>query len=584
MDDSRLELAPPLNLGAQLRAQQVHLRTVGEALRRQADLLRVRDLASSPALHAGLAAAEDTLARLTQLVAANEVEIDQLRTLSLTSALLNSSLDIDTVLAQSMDELIELTGAERGFIVLLDQDTGALQFRIARGLDVSDLSGQAVSRTLLRHVLSTGQPVITADASNEPMLKQSETLLKYALRSVMCVPLIDKGKVEGAIYVDNRLKAGVFTEDDLPLLTAFANQAAVALHNARLYADIQATIGAISRARTLMENVFASMGSGVITAGADDRILTCNEAGGLILERAPETAIGAALTDVLPLTPEQFERVRTVVRSGQIESFMAQPAAPGRGRIILSVRVSPLRNAGGAIQGAALVFDDLTEQEERDETLRLMTRYLPPGMVEQIHEIADLAMGGERRDVTCVFLTACSFSAFPPGLRPTDVMSRLNRYLDEATNCIHRARGIVDKYLGGEIMALFNTQLNPEPAHAAAAVELALELRAALADLSGRLGPDAAAQFSGIGIHSGVATLGNVGSWHRRSFTALGDTINLARRVHETVAPGQILITDATAERLPDSLRQTLRLEARPALQARGRQQATGLFEVLRDR
>jgi PAS domain S-box-containing protein len=583
MDDSRLELAPALNLGAQLRAQQVHLQTVREALRRQADLLRRREMESNPAVHAALAAAAEMLIRLTQMVAANEDEIDQLRTLSLTSALINSSLDVDTVLAQSMDELIELTGAERGFIVLFDGATGTLQFRIARGLDVKDLTGQAVSRTLLRHVLSTGQPVITANASDEPMLKKSETLLKFALRSVMCVPLIDKGKVEGAIYVDNRLKAGVFTEDDLPLLVAFANQAAVALHNARLYADVQATIGAINRARVLMENVFASIGSGVITAGAGDRILTCNEAAGLILGYSPQAAPGQPLAAVLPLTAEQNERVRAVVRSGQTESFIAEPHAPGRGRIILSLRVSPLRNAAGAIQGAAIVFDDLTEQEERDETLRLMTRYLPPGMVDQIQQIVDLAMGGERRDVTCVFVTACSFSAFPPGLRPTETMTRLNQFLEEATRCVHRARGVVDKYLGGEIMVLFNTQLNPEPAHAAAAVEMALELRAALADLSRQLGPDAAAQFSSIGIHSGVATLGNVGSWHRRSFTALGDTINLARRVHETVQPGQILITEATTERLPTDVRRALRLEARPALQARGRQQATGLFEVFRD-
>lgn len=583
MDSSQDDASGPPVLAAELRAQRAHLGAVREALRRQAELLRLRQLESSPALPAALSTAEATIARIAETVGASEDEIDQLRTLSLTSALINSSLDADTVLAQAMDELIGLTGAERGFIVLVDAESGALHFRIARGLNPNDLKGEGVSRTLLRQVLKSGQPLVTGNAAEDPLLSTSETLARYTLRSVVCVPLRSKGAVEGAIYVDNRLKTGVFGDIDLLLLTAFANQAAVALHNARLFTRVQETIGEINRARALIENVFASIGSGVITADAGDRVLTCNAAAGAILGCAPQDAAGRRLSEVLPLSDELADRVRHVVRSGRGAAFDAQPEITGRGHLALAVRVSPLRSAEGVTQGAALVFDDLTEIEEREETLRLMTRYLPPGMVEQIQEIAGLEMGGERRDVTCVFLSACSFSAFPPGLRPAETMAMLNVYLNAATTCIHQARGIVDKYLGSGIMALFNTQLNPEPAHARAALEMALDLQHALDEVRRQLGIDPARRGDAIGIHSGVATLGNVGSLRRRSFTALGDTINLARRVYESAAPGQILITGATAERLPPAVWNALRLEARPPIQARGRQQATSLFEVFRD-
>ena len=567
-------------LAAELRAQRAHLDAVSDALRRQAELLRLRHIEPSPLLLATLTNAGEMAASLAEAVAAGEDEIDQLRTLSLTGALINSSLDADTVLAQAMDELIDLTGAERGFIVLVEAGTGALQFRIARGLNPNDLKGEGVSRTLLRQVLKTGQPLVTGNAAHEPLLASSETLARYTLRSVVCVPLLSKGVVEGAIYVDNRLKEGVFGETGLLVLTAFANQAAVALHNSRLFARVQDTIGEINRARALMENVFTSIGSGVMTADAEDRVLTCNAAAGAILACAPEAAPGRRLGEILPLPEELAGRIRQVASSGRAAAFDAQPDVPGRGQLALAVRASPLRNAEGVTQGAALVFDDLTEQEEREETLRLMTRYLPPGMVEQIQEIAGLEMGGERRDVTCAFVTVCSLSAFPPSLLPAEKMALLNTYLDAATACIHRARGIVDKYLGGDIMVLFNTQLNPDPAHARAALEMALDLRATLEDVHRRLGTDAAQRHDAVGIHSGVATLGNVGSLRRRSFTALGDTINLARRVLENATAGQILITGATMERLPQSARDTLRLEARPAIQVRGRQQATSLFEV----
>ena len=578
-DDSTL---PPA-LGAELRAQQAHLRAVCESLRKQADLLRLRHLEPSPGLLPALEMAESTLGALAEAVTAAETEVDQLQTLSLTSALINSSHDADTVLAQAMGELVGLVGAERGFLVLLDATSDRLHFRIARGVNTANLTGEGVSRTLLRRVLETGEPLLSDNAADEPLLADSETLARYTLRSVMCVPLVTRGAVEGAVYVDNRLQKGVFNPTDLQLLTAFANQAAVALHNAHLFARVQETMGDIFRAQTLMENVFASIGSGVITADAHDHVLTCNAAAGAILGREPAATVGQPLPEVLPLAPDHLERVREVTAGERSASFEAQPELPGRGRLMLSVRVSPLRNADGATQGAALVFDDRTDQEERAESLRIMTRYLPPGMVEQIHEIADLAMGGERREVTCAFITACSFGAFPAGLRPAETMAMLNIYLDTATTCIHRARGIVDKYLGNEIMVLFNTQLNPEPNHAAAAVQMALELRAAFADLYQTLGADPAAPQFCIGIHSGVATLGNVGGLRRRSFTALGDTINLARRVHDSVSAGQIVITGDTADRLPRAVLRAVRLETRPALQARGRQQSTPLFEVIGD-
>ncbi len=582
MNEPSTHSAGPLEPAAELRVLQAQLNAADEVLHKQADLLRLRRIEPPVALFEALAAAGQTLNQLASTVDASQTELEQLRSLSVTSALINSSLDVDTVLAQALDELLALTGAERGFIVLAGADGEVLDFRIARGLNTDDLKRADVSRTLLRRVLSTGQPMLTDNAEADPLLAASDTVAKFSLRSVMCVPLVSRGVVEGAIYVDNRLKAGVFEEGDLALLSAFANQAAIAFHNARLFTRVQETMGEINRARALTENVFASIGSGVITADASDHVLTFNAAAAGILRRESAEALGQPLGSALPLPPDQIEQIHNLRDSGRSASFEAQPEISGRGRIALSIRVSPLKAADGHTQGTALVLDDLTEHEEREETLRLMTRYLPPGMVENIHQIADLAMGGERRHVTCVFVTTCSFAHFPPGLRPAEIMAMLNIYLDTATGCAHRARGIIDKYMGSDMMVLFNTQLNPEMAHAQAALDMAVDMRAAFEALYQRMGTNSAEQHYAIGIHSGVATLGNVGSLRRRSFTALGDTINLAKRVQESASLGQILITSAAAEQLAANRPAHLRLEARPALQARGRQQATDIFEVAR--
>src|SRR5690606_22470969 len=109
---------------------------------------------------------------------------------------------------------------------------------------------------------------------------------------------------------------------------------------------------------------------------------------------------------------------------------------------------------------------DLTAEREREQVLSVVRRYLPPGMVDNIHEISKLALGGERRDVTCLFADICPIDTFPADLTPAQVLDLLNRYMTEATAAVHSANGLIDKYNGSEIMVLFNTQLNPLRNHA----------------------------------------------------------------------------------------------------------------------
>lgn len=427
--------------------------------------------------------------------------------------------------------------------------------------------------------------MLTDNASMDERLQQIETVAKFALRSIMCVPLIYREHVNGVIYVDNRYREGVFTERELNLLTAFANQASVAIDNALLFAQVQATLREITRVKELMENVFASIGSGVITANAEDYVTTFNNAASSILALPPEQAIGQRLHDVMPKIRDDFDTLLRTVREGnQSIGLEAQPDVPERGRIVMNLKLSPLKNAEQETQGVAMVLDDLTAQRERDEILELMTRYLPPGMVDNIQTIADLAMGGERREMTCVFMYACQYSAFPPNLRPTQMMETLNVYLEVATACIHRAQGIIDKYMGNEIMVLFNTQLNPEPYHALRAVEMALDIRDAYIELYSRLGINPDPHLYCVGIHTGVATLGNVGSVNRRSFTAIGDSINLSKRIQEHGQQGQIIISEDTLRHIQATAGAVshIRFEECEPLQARGRQQLTRIYEVFR--
>ncbi|NWG34922.1 MAG: GAF domain-containing protein [Chloroflexi bacterium] len=154
---------------------------------------------------------------------------------------INSSLGLKRVLEEVMDTLIALMRAERGFLMLREPD-GRLSVRIARGIAHINLEEDAfkVSRTIVDRVAATGETILTTNAQEDPRFENQMSVAAYQLRSILCAPLKIKNELIGVIYVDNRARAGIFQPRDQSLITAFADQAAVAIDNAQLFDDLQA--------------------------------------------------------------------------------------------------------------------------------------------------------------------------------------------------------------------------------------------------------------------------------------------------------------------------------------------------------
>lgn len=153
------------------------------------------------------------------------------------SKTLGTSLDLQVVLNQVMDSIIQLTGAERGFLMLKNDD-GGLTVRVARNLDQQTLDDNAFhySTTVANQVMDSGSPLLTTNASTDPRFAGQASIVAQSLRSIMAAPLRARGQVIGVAYVDSRVSAGLFRAPDLEALTALAAQAAVAIDNALLFA------------------------------------------------------------------------------------------------------------------------------------------------------------------------------------------------------------------------------------------------------------------------------------------------------------------------------------------------------------
>jgi signal transduction histidine kinase len=173
---------------------------------------------------------------------------DYLATLLQLGRLLNSSLELKQVLDTAIEQVTTFVGAERGFILLVDTTSGKVGGMAVRNIDSQALVATfsdadttnrgEISRTLVEQVLATRLAVLSHNAMEDPRFPSHSVRLNQ-LRSVLCVPLIAQSRLLGVIYADNRLKVRVFTESDMSMLSAFANQAAVAIENARLYDNLR---------------------------------------------------------------------------------------------------------------------------------------------------------------------------------------------------------------------------------------------------------------------------------------------------------------------------------------------------------
>lgn len=155
---------------------------------------------------------------------------------------LNSRHDVKSLVNFVIDTVIELTAAERGFLVLKEKDGGKEQLvvKCARNFDKEEIKSPEgrISHTISLEVIRTGKAILSQNAMEDPTLPASRSVQELKLRSVCCVPFLLRGEVIGCFYIDNRFESGVFTNDDLAILQAFADQVAIAIDNAKLYEEL----------------------------------------------------------------------------------------------------------------------------------------------------------------------------------------------------------------------------------------------------------------------------------------------------------------------------------------------------------
>jgi len=535
-------------------------------------VLRKRAVATGdPALLAAVAEAErayETLAleraalqsRLAASSTNAERELSKLRTLGRVAETVNSSLELDVVLRTVLDTAVEVMKAERGFLMIADAD-GKLELTTTYGIDRATVEGDDMrpSHTTVRRVFETGEPVVTTDAQQDPRFNINLSVRALRLRSIICVPLAIKARTIGVVYLDSRIAPGLFSPHDPDLLTAFANQAALAIENARLFDALRAQVVEISRLERLQARILASITSGVITIDGRGTIASFNDAAAETFGVAGGTMIGKPARALEALIPG----INTILSDNLLPSKPAELEAhhPTRGALQLEVRTAPLDLPDGTgTHGWAIAVTDLTERrklerlhaadvEQRRAIRDAFARYLAPHVVEQLMNApGGVALGGERATATILFADIVGFTELAERLDAEHVVEILNHFFSDAVQIIFEHDGLLDKFYGDGLMVVFGPpRVRDDDAARAFAVAAALHRAAATIQSGGK-----PLQLA-IGIATGEVVAGHIGSPKRMDYTVIGDAANLASRLQGAAPPGRTYVDERTYQRVANA-------------------------------
>ncbi len=511
-------------------------------------------------------------------------QADYRRVLQAFSGDLTTSIELGGVLQRLLSVLDETLSPERALIYLYDEDTALYRAHDARGLvagaQTFDRAGALAGR-----LSEMGRPVYIGDPSIG-QAAEGEWAVMAAEGLVALAPLKTEAQLSGWLALGPKRSGEPYSSDELEYVAALAAQSALAVENARLFVNLRRNYLATVEMKNLLDDTFASIASGVIATDQDGRVTHFNRAAEQLLGLSAASAAGQPYQACLPGKPAGLDEMVAQVRQ-QGRTIAGREMVldvPGRGQRVVLASVSPLRDARQVVNGLTIVLDDLTEQRrveaDRERIRQTFGRVVAPRVRDRLlSEPAPLHLDGIRQEITTLFADVRGFTTLSEHMPPEDLFALLNDHLTLAAQAVLAQEGTIDKFLGDAIMAVFNAP-DAQPDHTLRAVKAALDMQARLATFHHAGGRDSRGQpdlHLGVAITVGEAVVGNVGTPELFNYTAIGDVVNLAKRLQERAAPGQILLSEQAYLRV-----QTL-VRCRPLepVQVKGRAAFEQVYEVL---
>jgi len=495
-----------------------------------------------------------------------------------------AEIDLGSLLQRVMVESTRMLNADRSTLFLNDEKTNELYSRVAMGDGIGEIrlpntAGIAGAVFTTRETVNI--PYAYADLRFNPGFDKQTG---YFTRSILCVPVINKdGKCIGCTQALNK-KGGGFTDEDESRLKAFTQQVAIALENAALFEDV-------AKERAYNHSMLTSMSNAVITINDEGKIITCNKAGLKILK--------IRSTDIIGKTAEEFftngrswilDKVKNCEETKEDDLLMDQEFEVGTEdddnieTVSANISFLPLENqdpdgrmdSGETHLGTLIMIEDISDEKRMKST---MSRYIDPGIAEQLMGDGTDIMGGQETVATLLFSDVRSFTTITETLGAQGTVSLLNEYFDIMVEAITEQGGMVDKFIGDAIMAGFGIPIANDDDEDRG-VRAGINMISRLWDWNEQREKEGKMPVDmGLGLNTDYVVSGNIGSSKRMDYTMIGDGVNLAARLESACKQysARILISDYTYKKLKG----TYQIRYIDDVVVKGKTEPVGVREVL---
>ena len=456
---------------------------------------------------------------------------------------LAGELNLDSLIARIMRETTELLDAERSTLFIHDPKTGELYSVFAEG-ELTQQIRLPCDRGIAGAVFTRGVPENIADPYADPRFDQAvDRRTGFRTRSILCHPIVDKrgGRI-GVTQVLNK-RGGTFLPRDELRLRAFSAQIAVSIENAKLFEDV-------SNMKNYTQSILKSTSNGIITFDLDNRITTANDAALAMLGSEMEVT-GRMMREVFA-GDNRWIASRLERKDWSRETQLAADAtimANGETTASVNLSAAPLIDAAEQRIGSMLVMEDITSEKRVRST---MARYMSKEVTDQLLAAGESELVGKDQEVSILFADVRGFTTIAEAIGARETVTMLNAYFTEMVDVILDNGGILDKYIGDAIMALFGAPF-ASPDDADNAVRTANQMLTALAAFNARRVDAGHKPLEiGIGVSTGNVIVGNIGSAKRMEYTVIGDNVNLASRLEgaNKVYGTRILFSEFTRSKL----------------------------------
>nr|WP_306252533.1 adenylate/guanylate cyclase domain-containing protein [Parvularcula sp. IMCC14364] len=418
----------------------------------------------------------------------------------------------------------------------------------------------------------TGSTINVPDAYADPRFNQQwDVTNNFRTRNILTMAVEGKsGKRIGVMQVLNKIGRR-FEAIDEERLHAFAAQAAIAIENAELF-------GEVISARNYNESILGSMSNGVVTINAFGNIEKINAAALAIFGGEELDYMGTDANTWLARDNEWLiEELSTMRGEGVARTLLdVDVTIPGGDSKSLNISIVPLIDQDGDDNGTLMLVEDITGEKRLRGT---MSRFMTKEVADKILDDGEDSLAGSRVNASILFADLRGFTSLSEQLGARGTVAMLNEYFGEMTDAIFNWQGVLDKFIGDSIMAVYGAPIEGDR-DADNALASAVEMKQILTRLNAvRAERNEEPLNISVGIATGEVIAGTIGSAKRMEYTVIGDCVNVAARLENLTRyyGADIIVSEDTLEQAKVSvLNRELDL-----IRVKGRARPGGIYEIL---